>query len=226
MTASDRHLAQTVIGPVEPGQLGITLPHEHLLVDLVLPYFTEPDSDDERRLARQPVTLARHEEMIVDCNRSTDNLRLDDAAVISEELKAFQLLGGATVVELTSVDIGRDPTGLRGIAKATGLNVVMGCGYYIGRSHPVDLEQRSVEEIADELERDVVEGVGETGIRAGIIGELGVDSLNASEQKVLQAGAAAQQRTGQRSMCMSNSFSAARGAACGQSTHSRRPVPT
>ena len=43
---------------------------------------------------------------------------------------------------LVDIDIGRDPTGLRGIAKSTGLNIVMGCGYYISRSHPVDLEQR------------------------------------------------------------------------------------
>ena len=189
-------LVQTVLGPIDPGNLGITLPHEHLLVDLIRPYFSEPEDEEGRREAHQPYTLAKRDEIVTDCNRNADNLRLDDPRLAVEELEAFKSLGGRTVVELTSVDIGRHPAGLRTIAETLGLNVVMGCGYYISKSHPADLDSRSLGDLADEMERDIIEGANGTGIKAGIIGELGVDSLCENERKVLRAGAQAQRRTG------------------------------
>ena len=48
---------QTVLGPVDAGSLGITIPHEHLLIDLG-PRFVEPATDEGRALALQPVSLA------------------------------------------------------------------------------------------------------------------------------------------------------------------------
>jgi phosphotriesterase-related protein len=73
----------------------------------------------------------------------------------------------------------------------------MGCGYYVDLSHPTALGTMTKEEIEEEIVRDIQVGVGESGIRAGIIGELGCSwPITPNEVKVLHAGAAAQRRTG------------------------------
>jgi phosphotriesterase-related protein len=116
--------------------------------------------------------------------------------MIASELLPFVEQGGSTIVELTSCDIGRNPNGLCSIARKTGLNVVMGSGYYIDRSHPASLRRGTEEDVAAEMIGDLREGVGGTGARSGIIGEIGVDALSAEEGKVLRAAARAQQETG------------------------------
>src|SRR5207253_2192111 len=52
--------------------------------------------------------------------------------------------------------------------------------------------------LADEIGRDATEGVGGSGVRAGIIGEIGTDKpwLSAQEERVHRAAARASRRTG------------------------------
>ncbi|GAH46708.1 unnamed protein product, partial [marine sediment metagenome] len=126
-----------------------------------------------------------------------DDLRLTDEEVAIEEAMIYRKAGGDTIVEVSSVGLFRDPQGLARISRATGLNIIMGSGYYVGASHPPELAAKSEEEIAEEIVRDIVEGVGDTGIRAGIIGEIGCTiPLLEEEKKVLRASAKAQQLTG------------------------------
>ena len=73
----------------------------------------------------------------------------------------------------------------------------MGSGYYIGASHPPELETMTEDEIAGGIVRDITVGVGDTGIKAGIIGEIGCSRpLQEGERKVLRASAKAQRQTG------------------------------
>ena len=84
----------------------------------------------------------------------------------------FRRAGGRSIVDVTTVGIGRDAEALADIARATGLHVVMGAGFYTAPSHADALATRSEESIA----RQVVElqvGVDGTGIQAGLIGEIG-----------------------------------------------------
>jgi phosphotriesterase-related protein len=89
---------------------------------------------------------------------------------------------------------------LAGIARASGLNVVMGCGWYRGAYYPAEtlIDRRSVDDLADELVREATDGVGDTGIRPGIIGEIGTDKpwVSALEERVHRAAAKAARRTG------------------------------
>lgn len=187
---------QTVLGPVAPSSLGVTMIHEHLLIDLTC-LFAEPATEHERELARQPVQLSNLSWIRRNWNSSLDNLRLNDEAVMIDEARQFHGDGGATIVDVSNVGLGRDPLGIKRIARAVGLNVVMGSGYYVAPSHPADMDRRSVEQIEDEIVRDITVGVGDTSVRAGIIGELGCSwPLTANERKVLHAGARAQRRTG------------------------------
>ena len=80
------------------------------------------------------------------------------------EITEFLNWGGSTVVDVTSIGIGRDPRALFRISTATSLNIVMGCSWYGTSSHPDDMDERTVEELTDEVVRDVTVGVGDTGI--------------------------------------------------------------
>lgn len=188
--------AQTVLGPVAPAELGITSMHEHILFDMSV-WAIEPTDPSELRLSREPVSWENVQLLRANRPINADNMRQQDVAVAIAEVTPFKDAGGGTIVELSQHGMSRDPAGLAEVARATGVNVVMGSGYYVGASHPQELERRSVDDIAEELVRDLTVGVGETGIRAGIIGELGCSiPLEDGERKVLQAGAIAQQETG------------------------------
>lgn len=161
-----RGVVMTVLGPVAASRMGVTLPHEHVFVDLVAEYRAEG--------------------------------LLNDEALAVAELRRFREAGGGSLVDCTSEGLGRDPARLKRVSEATGLHIVMGSGHY--RRPYLDtarLDRMSVSEVAEGITRDLEEGVGETGIRAGIIGEIGCDRyLGAIEERVLRAAALAQRRTG------------------------------
>ena len=87
----------------------------------------------DKARAREPVSLANLGWVRQNFNANLDNLRLQDEQVAQDEILLFKQAGGRTVVDPTPTTIGRDPRALARIARATGLNVVMGAGYYVGR---------------------------------------------------------------------------------------------
>lgn len=188
---------QTVLGPIDPDQLGITLSHEHLLVDGSFT-FNQPLGASARKLAHEQVTADKHSLLWHDSHVSLDNLSLLDENMVVEELMEFKKEGGATVVEVTNIGLSRDPLGLARISRMTGLNVVMGSGYYTAESQNSNYDSKSEKEIAEEIIGDIRVGVGSTGIRAGIIGEIGCSTwpLDKRETKSLHAAALAQKQTG------------------------------
>ena len=187
---------QTVRGLIEPGELGITLAHEHLLVDLS-PTYIPPNDPDGRKFWEQPVSIEtigriRHHSM-----PNRDNVILGDIPTAIDEINLYRQHGGGSLVDATSIGIARDPRGLARISGATGVNVVMGSSYYVEAAHPPDMDGRSEAAIRDEIVRDVAEGAQGTAIRSGIIGEIGCSwPLTRNERKVLRASAAAQRLTG------------------------------
>ena len=125
----------TVLGPIAPEQLGVTLMHEHLLLDAT-PWFREPEAASLRAVAYQPVSIEVLGLLRNDPFMCRDNCELLDEATATEEVRRFRLAGGDTVVDPTCRGIGRDPRALQRIARATGLHVVMGTGYYLEPAHP------------------------------------------------------------------------------------------
>jgi phosphotriesterase-related protein len=184
---------QTVVGNIPADALGVTLSHEHLLINTVNPTFQEPVELSERHLAYQPVTLENRGWVELNWARNRDNLILDDEETAIAELTRFYRSGGDSLIDVTSIGIGRDPRALARIARATGVNIVMGSGYYVQPTHPPRVQEMSETAIRDEIIRDFAVGVGDTGIRAGVIGEIGCSwPLADDERKVLRAAAAAQ----------------------------------
>jgi len=187
---------QTVLGAIEPSQLGITMTHEHLFIDLTC-YMKMPDEASERYYWDKPLTI----DMLGSIGKrwmwNTDiNLLLDERIAIEEVLK-YKYAGGQAVVDTTSIGIARDPLGLARISRATGLNVIMGASHYVPVSYPADMDRRTEDQITDYIVRDVTVGVGDTGVKAGVIGEVGnFWPTSATEKKVLRASARAQVATG------------------------------
>ena len=73
----------------------------------------------------------------------------------------------------------------------------MGAGFYVEAVHPEDMDERSVEDLAREIVGDILVGVEGSGVRAGIIGEVGCTwPLAPNECKSLAASAIAQSETG------------------------------
>jgi phosphotriesterase-related protein len=188
--------AQTVLGPIAGEAMGITLPHEHLLIDFEV-MFKEPATGSERGLARQPVSLANLGWVRQNFSSSLDNLQLLDERVARDEALLFKHAGGQTLVDPTNRGLARDPLGLARIARATGLNIIMGSGYYVAAAHPSDMDARTAEDVTREIVADLTVGVGDTGVRAGFIGEIGTTwPWTDNERKVVRAAVAAQRETG------------------------------
>jgi phosphotriesterase-related protein len=123
-----------------------------------------------------------------------------DEDLVADELRDFRRRGGSTLVDLTPPGVGRDPERLRRLSGASRLQIVMGTGWYREAYYPPEalIDRRSVDDLADELIREFDEGVAGTGVRPGIIGEIGTDKpwISAQEERVHRAAARAAKRTG------------------------------
>ena len=187
--------ALTVLGPIPAAELGLTLMHEHLVFDF-MSCLAEPRNKTEQEMAQQPLSRTTRGALRFNPCLVPDNLLHQDVDLAIEEVSAFRAVGGKTLVDPTNISIGRDPLALKRITQATGLNIIMGAGYYYQIALDEAFAQHRVEDIAAEIVTDVTEGVGDTGVRAGLIGEIGTSSpITKSEEKSLRAAAQAQAQT-------------------------------
>ena len=126
-----------------------------------------------------------------------DAMRQQDLGAAEAELRAFGSVGGSTVVDLGNGGFGRDPVGLAVLARLTGLNVVMGCGEYVEFGHSPYVRHVSAEVIRDVIVAELTDGAARTGVRAGVIGEIGTGNPpTPDELKVVRAAALAHRETG------------------------------
>ena len=198
MTSSDViGKVQTVLGPIDPADLGTTLTHEHLLIDLSVLYSPPPVEASARDLFYSPLTQQTLGYIRYHHAANYDNSRLLDVDTAIDEAALYKQYGGVSLVDATSIGIARDPVGLARISRATGVSIIMGAAFYVDTAHPDYVSERSDEELAEQIVRDVTEGVDDTGIRSGIIGEVGCSwPLTDNERKVVRAAAIAQRATG------------------------------
>jgi phosphotriesterase-related protein len=161
---------RTVLGEV-PAPRGPVLVHEHLRLDLRGPRGRAPD----------PAAS------------------LDDEAAVGHELAALRRSHGlALVVELTCVGMGRDAAALARISERAGVAVVAATGFYHGAFHPSYVAGASTADLTRRLLTEVEDGLDGTGIRPGVIGEVGTGGERPSrdEERCLRAAAAAAARSG------------------------------
>ena len=182
-------MAQTVLGQIPINQLGITLMHEHLLLDLEC-YFDEPDTASEKKFIDAPLEFNLLGKYGARWSYNREGLHLHDIELAINEAKEFKFAGGSTIVDTTNIGIGRDPSGLAKIARSTGLNIIMGSGYYVPMSHPPDINEKTADQITDEIVKDITIAVNDTNIKSGLNGEIRNFFPMDSVQKTILIGAA------------------------------------
>jgi phosphotriesterase-related protein len=185
---------QTVLGPIEAAELGVTSMHEHLLADArVLQAAAREPLPEPAGVTIENLGFLRWNLLAL-----ADNLVLDDADLAAAELGRAAALGQRAVVDLTVWGLGARPGDLPAIARATGVHVIAGCGAYLDRPHPPEVAGRGHDELVERfvaaLEDEIEPG---SGVRAGLLGLIGTsEPITESEQRVVRAAGAAAGRTG------------------------------
>ncbi|MGQ4715486.1 phosphotriesterase family protein [Streptomyces anulatus] len=144
-----------------------------------------------------------HEHLVLDLDHAGDGAAVLDperhaAAVIAELTELRERFGLSLVVELTCRGMGRDVRALARAARETGVAVVAATGWYYEPFHTPEVDALDVEQLTEILVREIEDGIDGSGIRPGVLGELGShgDVPTAAEAKVLRAGARAALATG------------------------------
>ena len=187
----------TVNGPVDPGSLGATMAHEHIFINRNHPNQPAPTEASRVRFYLKPLAMDMLGAVTMGYpNR--DNLILGDELTAVEELTDYRKRGGGTLVDVTSIGLGRDPAALRRVSRTTGVHVVMGTGWDIRAVNVGDLEKRSLDDLTRELVQDVTSGLGSGGIRSGIIGEVATagNPLTSIDIKLVRTAGRASRITG------------------------------
>jgi phosphotriesterase-related protein len=162
----------TVTGAIPAERLGLTLMHEHVLVDFV---------------GADKVNRSRYD--------------ADHAfRAVLPHLHHVRALGCQTLVECTPAYLGRDPALLKRLADASGVHILTNTGYY-GAAKDRYLPAHAFTETADQLAarwiREFEDGIEGTTIRPAFM-KIGVDDgpLSEVDAKLVRAAAIAQRKTG------------------------------
>lgn len=137
---------QTVLGPVDPEQLGKTLTHEHLTMSFECCYHPPPTGDEA--VAENPFQMQHMYWLRQNPYSCHENLLLlQETTAVREELLAYRKAGGGAIVENTTTGIQRDLPTLRQLSKDTGVHIIAGAGYYVDCTHTEDTRRMSVEKV-------------------------------------------------------------------------------
>lgn len=150
--------------------------------------------------AAEAGAVLMHEHIMCDLYRvslNSDHL-LDDVDLATREIRHLQATPVRTVVDVTSVGLGRDLETLRSIASQTNINIVGGSGWYRDPFFPQEVFDKTSDGLAEVLISEIEDGLQGSGIRPGIIGEIGAlrRPMSPAEERVLRAGGFAQLETG------------------------------
>ena len=164
----------TVLGPIDASKLGFTLMHEHIFLD-----------------ARVDVWL--HDRLLA------------DKELAYQELILYKQAGGTTIVDQTNGGLRgtnilrqRHPLEIQEISRKTGINIILGSGWYREPYYDKSLWRLKTDEISEQIINEINVGIEGTQIKSGIIGEIGAhfNYISPVEERVLRAAARAQKKTG------------------------------
>jgi predicted metal-dependent phosphotriesterase family hydrolase len=141
-----------------------------------------------------------HEHVSIDISHvnNDETYRLDDLAIVGEDLRDAARAGLRTIVDVGTDGHRRSAAFLASAAEYSGLQIIAATGFWKEIVYPEYFDNSSIDEIADSLVRDITVGIGGTQVRAGVIGELGTDApgLTPRTEKAFRACASAQRQTG------------------------------
>ena len=159
----------TVLGPISADELGVTLVHEHFAFGF--PGWTAETAWSYDRKAIEALSL--------------------------KMLNDIKAVGVKSIVDATPGDVGgRDPLMMKSLAEKSGINIIASTGLYFerdgGAAHFKFLQfiQRDIEQdIYEIMKHELTSGIGNTGVRAGVI-KVSTDDPSITEYEKLVARAA------------------------------------
>jgi phosphotriesterase-related protein len=159
----------TVTGPIEPSLMGLTLPHEHILVDF----------------AGAEVT-GRHRYRVADV-----------VDTMLPYLEAIRAQGVRTFVECTPMYLARDVEVFRELSGLTGLNILTNTGQYKEPFLPAATLEIEAEALAAQWIAEAEGGIDGTDAKPGFIKTaVNPEPLAPVQRKVIRAAALASRTTG------------------------------
>lgn len=163
----------TVTGPVPVEKTGITLEHEHILVDFIGADSTGPWRWDKDKVVEKVLPY----------------------------LLEVKQKGVSTLIECTPAYLGRDPVILKELSVKTGMNLVTNTGFYGARKNkyiPSFFYSSSPEKLAELWTNEFRNGIDDTGIKPGFI-KISVDAdsvLSPEHKKIITAAGLTHLQTG------------------------------
>jgi phosphotriesterase-related protein len=166
----------TVLGSCDPADLGPTLVHEHLLTGMPGAYLDAANFDRKKEFTN-----------------------------VAGAVDKVKQQGISTLIDPCPMELGRDPEFAAAISDRTGMRVIMSTGLYNdAMGIPTHFRMKDSDEIAEIYVREITDGIGSTGIKAGLIkaansgmpGHPGEKGITRVEEKVFRAAARAQKATG------------------------------
>lgn len=137
---------QTVLGLIEPSQLGRTMTHEHLTMSFSCCYYPPPSGQEA--LSAQPIEMKNLFWLKQNPYSHKENLLLwQETDAVREELLHYKAAGGGAIVENTTTGIRRDMKTLKQLAEETGVHVIAGAGFYVDATHSAETRAMSVEQV-------------------------------------------------------------------------------
>ena len=161
----------TVLGEMDPAELGPTSMHEHVFSDLRL----WAKTGDDGVAWEGPIGPEAQMHLRWNGLHTPDNLHLHDPQVAVAEMQSVAAAGGGMIVDLTINGMGRRLADLAEISRQSGVAIAVGCGYYVEELHPPELAAMGIDEIAASILGELNEGIEGTGIRPALIGEIGTN---------------------------------------------------
>ena len=186
----------TVLGPIDPIEIGITSTHDHILINFEA-ILTEPLNPQEKYMMNKKLSLENMGWVRFNWASSKDNLAYDDENLACNELNYFKNAGGKTIVDVTNIGLGRNPIKLESISKKTGINIVMGTGYYVELAQNKGYAKDGIEGLYENIIKDIKVGVDNSTVKSGIIGEVGCSwPWTENEKLSMEASVLAHKETG------------------------------
>lgn len=190
------HLIQTTKGKVELSNIDMICPHEHLFIDMtheaIVPETAQLVAIFEGQVSIEKLGLLRRNPYVV-----KSNLILEDIESAVSEMQPLIELGCGLIVDVTSIGLGRNVHRVNELSDRTGIPVSVGCGFFTHDSVPDKYKCWDANRIADFMLNEIENGVDQTGVLPGVIGEIGVsEEINPFELQSLKGAAITQMASG------------------------------
>ena len=170
---------RTVLGDIQPEEMGLTYSHEHIVIEASFPTLANPE------------------------------FILNDTIRISAELKDLHSLGGRTMVDTMPASCGRNILKLAKVSQNSGVNIIAPTGIHLEIYYPPNHWRYylSVEELSELFIKDITEGVDQydyccpvvkrTSHKAGMIKlATGDEKISGHQKKIFEAVVNAHHETG------------------------------